>query len=63
MTGSWDWAHVAYFSGIGNVTKWRAEGLTPKTIPSDKAKTYLERINAAYDAYTMILGEQDDKSA
>ena len=59
MTGSWDWAHVAYFSGIGSVTKWRSEGLSFKELPSDNARIYLERIKSAYDAYSMILKNND----
>lgn len=55
MIGSYDWAHIAYYAGIGNVNKWRAEGLTPENIPNDSARIYLERIRAAYNAYKKII--------
>lgn len=58
LTGSWDWAHTAYNSGIGNVLKWQKEGYTPSNVPSDRAKKYLERIKSAYDAYSVVFAAQ-----
>ncbi|MBQ9469239.1 MAG: lytic transglycosylase domain-containing protein [Clostridia bacterium] len=55
MTGSWRWTHVAYYAGIGSVTKWMKEGLSPEEAPNNKARTYLERIESAYDAYAMMF--------
>lgn len=55
LTGSWNWSHVAYFAGIGNVNRWREEGYTLENLPSEKARIYLERIESAYDAYGILL--------
>lgn len=55
LTGSWKWSHVAYFAGIGNVNRWREEGYTLENLPSERARTYLERIESAYDAYGVLL--------
>lgn len=62
-TGSWSWAHVAYFSGIGNVNTWRAQGYTLQTLPSDNARAYLDRIETAYDAYALMFKNYVEKDA
>ena len=62
LTGSWDWAHVAYFSGIGNVTGWRNEGVTIDRLPSANATKYLDRIKSAYDAYKRFFDIYDAQS-
>lgn len=62
LTGSWKWAHIAYSKGIGNVLRWQEEGYTPETVPSDEARRYLDRIEAAYDAYTLIFRAAEEHS-
>ncbi len=61
LTGNWNVAHLAYHAGIGNVNKWlkdpecSADGKTIDRIPSTASAKYLERINAACNAYRSIL--------
>ena len=57
MTGSWDWAHIGYFAGIGNVQRWAEQGLSPQDVPMESARSYLKRVNEAYGAYTTALSQ------
>ncbi len=69
LTGSWDLAHLAYHAGIGNVQKWlanpeySADGKTIDRIPSSASAKYLERINAARNAYRTVLEAEKKASA
>ena len=63
IVGSWDWAHVAYYAGIGNALKWMEEGLSLGDLPNESAKIYLERINSAYDAYAVMFRAYEEKNA
>ena len=67
LTGSWDTAHLAYHAGIGTVRGWlkdkacSSDGVTVHTIPREQSKIYLERINAAYQAYDRALSAENNQ--
>ena len=58
--GGWDWAHVAYFAGIGNVREWQKAGYEPSQVPMEGARKYLEKIKSAYEAYQPMLAAKTE---